>query len=233
MFAATSLAPTDTGLVQQAQAKQSKATKAKKAYKKFLSGSKYKWAVSYESWSDEWRSKNPASYRFALKDVNGDKVPELMVENTETYYAAGYGRLYTFYKGKVKLASRLSNPYCKVNKKAHVLYYQDQHTGAYWGEYYKLKKGKLVEKASWIGEDMKPTSYGHHAAPKIVRHGAEKTLWAVNGLYFTSDSYKVNGKKTSYKKYKRYVSKLTKHHSKATSFKFHKNTAKNRTKYLK
>lgn len=180
----------EPGFVKVAEAKatkaqKAKAAKAKKAYKKLLAGSKYKWGGA----------SNASSYSFKLADINGDNVPELFVENGGTAYAYGYSRVYTYYKGKVKLAGKFSVAPSKLYKKSHVLYYWDMHTGSYWGKYLKLSKGKLVVKASWQGTDN--SSYASKA--KHVDSGF---------IYYTK--CKVGSKSVSYSKYKQSVKKLLK-----------------------
>lgn len=205
-LAVASFAPASTGtdgggagFVQTAQA-QSKASKAKAAYEKFLFTS-------------------PSSYSFALADVNGDKVPELFVENDQASYAEGYSRVYTYRKGSVKLLMKFSVPPTKLYKKKHVLYYWDMRTGSYWGRYFKLSKGKLVLKAEWRARDVRTSNGG-----AVIKYS----------------SFKVGGKSVSHKKYKRSVKKLT--GAKAvsvtqsmgmkSSFTYHENTSANRAAYL-
>lgn len=205
-LAVASLAPASTGadggglgFVQAAQAR-SKASKARAAYKKFLSTS-------------------PSSYSFALADVNGDKTPELFVENDGASYAEGYSRVYIYRKGSVKLLQAFSVPPKKLYAKKHVLYYWDMHTGYYWGRYFKLSKGKLVLKAEWRARDVR-TSNG--------------------GANIKYSSFKVGGKPVSHKKYKRYVKNLTgakaasvtRSMNMKSSFAYHENTFANRAAYL-
>lgn len=202
----TALAPTQTGLVQTAEAQTSQtaqAKKAKKAYQKFLANGSYQWT----QFQGNAGHQKASTYSFALGDINGDKVPELFVTNNNTYYAAGYSRVYTYYKGKVKLAGKLSVPPKKIYTKGHVLYFKDQHTGGYWGTYFKLKNGKLQAKAGWTATDYP------------------------NGKYHYT-GFTVNGKKVSHAAYKKYVAKLTKNSKKTTGFTYHKNTAANRAAYL-
>lgn len=207
--AAVSYAP-DAGseplsIVKVAQAKSSgsKSAKAKKAYRSFLSGTGFTWG--YSSRMDE--AANPSTYRFALADINGDRVPELFVENMSTYYAAGYARVYSYQKGKVKLALTFSAPPERIYTRGHVLYYRDQHTGSYWGRYFKLSKGELKYKAGWSGTDM-PSGKFHYSG------------------------YTVNGKSVSRAKYNKYVKKLLKNSKKSVTFDYHQNTSGNRARYL-
>lgn len=78
----------------------STAGSAKKAYKKFLSQSKIKW-------SDMYFARD--AFRFALVDINGDKVPELYVENWSAYGYQGQCALYAYVKGKVKEVYHFGN----------------------------------------------------------------------------------------------------------------------------
>jgi hypothetical protein len=221
--AALSLAPaSDTdqpGFVQTAQA-QTKAKKAKRAYKRLLSGSSYQWGSYLEEVA------KASNYDFALGDINGDKVPELFIQNHAVSYSEGYSRVYTYYKGKTKLLTKLSVPPAKIYKKRHVLYYWDMHTGSMWGTFYKLKHGKLVKKASWQGIDEieHELEHAHHT---LHKHGS---------CYYTK--CKIGSKSVGFKKYRSYVRKLLEVKKlpsetlKSKGWNYHKNTRANRAAYL-
>lgn len=198
--AVASVAPTapqdQAGIVQIAQA-QSQGARAKAAYRSFLAGSSYMWGRSYSS----------SNYRFATADINGDKVPELFVENIGTYYAAGYSRVFQYRNGRVQLLQGFSLPPSKLYKKAHVLYYEDQHTSSYWGRYFTMSSGKLKFRAGWSASDFPSGKY-----------------------HFTG--YTVNGKKASKAAYRKQVSRLLKKGEKATGFEYHVNTSASRARYL-
>lgn len=73
----------------------SKRTEAVKAYKKFISGSTFKWNNSVTFKSEDCS--------FALVYVDNDSIPELLVMGGSTFHAAGHEKLYTYKNGKVKL----------------------------------------------------------------------------------------------------------------------------------
>lgn len=107
-------------------------------------------------------------------------------------------------------------------KKSKVLVFDRTWRGSYRDSYCIINKnGKVVEKASYEAVDLSlyPTKKNK------VKHKDKK-----NGLYYYS--CKINGKETSYKIYKKRFKQLTKG-GKVSQFKLKKNTAANRSKYLK
>lgn len=73
----------------------SKRTEAVKAYRKFLSGSEFKW--------DNHLTVKSAECSFSLIYVNNDSIPELLIQGLSTYHAAGCEKLYTYKNGKIKV----------------------------------------------------------------------------------------------------------------------------------
>lgn len=207
-FAVTALAPVGSGLVQTAQAKSAtaaKAAKAKKAYKKMLAGK------SNRQYSYFFKPYRECS--FVLKDLNGDKVPELFVKGR-----GGVVWLFAFRKNKAELIFNFGNTFYpkKLYTKGHVLLVYRTYNGYInhkyrkWLEsfdYMKLSKGNLTLKAHC----EKP--YGNSTARA---------------------DYSYNGKTVSKAKFTKLLNgKLLKNSKKASGFTYHKNTKKNRAKYLK
>ena len=140
---------------------------------------------------------------FVVKDFSGDKVPDMLIKHTYCSPCEYY--LYTYRNGQVKKLKSLS-------------YYVN---GEPWKFYPKKHVIMATEGDSWDAD----TIYYKVTSKKARIVAREK-----NGKYY------VNGKVVSYSKYTSYVKSLTK--GKAYSFekgiyKFRKNTAKNRKKYIK
>lgn len=189
--------------------------KAITAYRKLLSKEKHKWREDYSSAPDVNKTKN---YKFACIDLNGDGIKELVVENPEACWADGSVKIFRYVKGKVKKVLLCHG--FEWYKKSKIILVNDAHTGAYWGTYYKIKNnGKIVKKAEYSGTDDK--SYKKQAKHKESFYGMT--------VYYTS--YKINGKKTSYKKYKAALKKMLKA-KKYTKIQLYKNTEDNRDLYL-
>lgn len=181
--------------------------KAIAAYKRMLSKETYHWSsVDYEN--------QTSKFSFACVDLNGDGVKELIVHNSSACHASGYYKIFAYVNNRVKCVKTCAD--VVWYKKAKVIGIDDAHTGFYTGVFYKLsKKGKLVNKASYRATDMK--EYAKH-----VKHRE-----GGNGLYIYYTSYKINGKETSYKKYKKAFKKLIKT-KKYTSLNFKENNYMNR-----
>lgn len=186
----------------------SKNKKAIAAYKKVL----------LKKSNNDW-GKNPDDYSFQCVDLNGDGVKEMVIYNSGAN-ALSSMRIYGFINNKAKVLKKCEG--ISWYKKSKVLVFDRTWGGAYPITCYKLdKNGKLVEKASTEAVD----SSLYESVKNKVKHKDKK-----NGLYYYS--YKINGKETSYKVYKKKFKQLTKG-GKESQFKLKKNTAANRSKYLK
>lgn len=184
--------------------------KAVDAYRKILAKKTYSW--------DKYApgANKTSNYLFACVDLNGDGIKELIIENPNACYAAGYVKIFTYVNNRVKCVTTCSG--FQWYKKAKIIGIEDAHTGAYWGDYYKLgKNGELISKASYSGTDLK--YYAKH-----VKHTG-----TVNGYRVYYTSYRINGKATSYSNYKKQFKKITKN-QKAITVQLKKNTKANRVK---
>ena len=180
------------------------------AYRKILAKKTYSW--------DKYApgANKTSNYLFACVDLNGDGIKELIIENPNACYAAGYVKIFTYVNNRVKCVTTCSG--FQWYKKAKIIGIEDAHTGAYWGDYYKLgKNGELLSKASYSGTDSK--YYARH-----VKHTG-----MVNGYKVYYTSYRINGKETSYSNYKKQFKKITKN-QKAITVQLKKNTKANRAK---
>lgn len=155
-----------------------------------------------KAYADYVKSQNVS--KFAVADVNGDGVKELLSQDS----------LYIYKSGKVvEAAYGIGFRYSLYPNKNYIFYNQQYDTSGAEGYYRLTKKGKLKELAynERTGNDFL-AEYGVCEKEKHI--------------------YRVNGKKVSKKKYNAYVKKLTKN-AKQLKPKYRKNTAKNRKKYLK
>ena len=180
------------------------------AYRKILAKKTYSW--------DKYApgANKTSNYLFACVDLNGDGIKELIIENPNACYAAGYVKIFTYVNNRVKCVTTCSG--FQWYKKAKIIGIEDAHTGAYWGDYYKLgKNGELISKASYSGTDLK--YYAKH-----VKHTG-----TVNGYRVYYTSYRINGKETSYSNYKKQFKKITKN-QKAITVQLKKNMKANRAK---
>ena len=190
--------------VQAASAKK----KAMKAYSKMLSKKKIK-----RDSATVYKGKN---CYFAIAYIDNNNVPELIIYNTkDSSHAQGWGALYTYRKGKVKLVCPLT-----LDNRNRMGYYKktgwfmDNGTWQGYGgdSIQKLKNGKVLSNLIY-GRSTYDNGY------KVVIDGYSITQ---NGSYMTVDattfnrSLSYNTKNRAFKKYK-----------------FYKNTKANRKKYLK
>ncbi|BBF42481.1 hypothetical protein lbkm_1163 [Lachnospiraceae bacterium KM106-2] len=192
---------------------------ALKAYKKLLAKKTFNWTTNGSADS----ANQTANYSFFCVDLNKDKVKELVLINDESYYAAGYLRVYTFKNNKVKLVYTSGNDVAFYPNKGLIVE-QGQHTGYYWENYVKFEKnGKVKTVANRGGTDNKEYVPSGNKVQQINKSGAYPIYYYL---------YEINGSKTSYSKYKSKVKSLKKG-AKACKQKSHKNTASNRSKYIK
>lgn len=148
--------------------------------------------------------ENQYADEFAVADINGDGVKELFTSTD----------MYIYKSGKVvHCLYRVDFRYSFYPSKNYI-YYNQQYLWDGASGYYRLtKKGTIIQLAAHrrIGDDD----------------------LAADGLCEKeSHTYFIKEKKVSKKKYDAYVKKLKKG-AKELNLKYHKNTAKNRKKYLK
>lgn len=145
--------------------------KAMTAYEKHLKGLKL--------YSQKIYGNSRVKYGFI--DIDGDWIPELVLNTENTFGLATTRVIYAYYNGKVKEIDRAGHGRYKYMDK---YFYKNltirDHEG---GWYYKLSKGKAVELAA------KETEYNPYT-------GSEKTV------------YRVNKKTVSKSTYNSYVKKL-------------------------
>lgn len=185
-------------------------SKAVKAYSTMLAKKNLKWVDG---------TTRSSSLKFACQDINKDGVMDLVVYNPNAYDYEGFYRVYTYMKGKVKRVGTFydlgvySNKNFFVDSRAHM---------GWWHEnYYRFdKNGKLVPLASRTGQELYPPDEGDY-----------EVEWLSEDIPLYYFGWQVNGKAATSSEYTATVTAL-KQGAKDT-LKFHANTAKNRTKYLK
>lgn len=127
-----------TPTVQAISAKQKqKKKKVLKAYKKFLSTDSFMWGSTKVSGSD---------VSFALKDLDGDKIPEL-IASCFTCAADGYERVYTYKNGKVKELLVADHGDFNYYPKQHIIKFEFAQSGLFGTIYYKISRGATKEVA--------------------------------------------------------------------------------------
>lgn len=187
----------------------SKRTAAKRAYAKILSSEKDAGGIISTSWG------LGAATKFALLDINQDKVPELIFTPDDGYHVD----IVAYIKGKAKSVGSGFSGEQKYYPKKHIYFSHTTHTGADSYTYYKFTGNKMKAVAE---------KYGDCEYNAVT--GKKKKIGSV--ITFAPYLYKVRGKKVSKKKYQAYVKKLLSG-AKDVKPKWHKNTAKNRKKYLR
>lgn len=187
----------------------SKNAKAKKAYAKVLSSEKAAEGIIDTSWG---LGKNT---EFALLDINKDGVSELIFTPDGGYHVD----IVSYIKGKVKNVGWGFSGSQKYYPNKHIYYSQTTHSGDDVYTYYKFTGKKMKVVAEKYGND--------HINAVTGKAKPQNKIYASFAPY----EYTVNGKRVSAKKYKAYVKKLLSG-AKSKKLKWHKNTAKNRKKYL-
>ncbi len=186
----------------------SKEKQAQNAYRKFLENVSDTGKLGELTVSEE-------QVEFYLKDITGDNVPELIVNQTMTMPCEQ--SIYTFYKGKIKCLKTLSwyagGEIRKIYPKKHVIEaVESEDSGGTGVCYYKVsnKKLRLVALAEGPMDEYGKIKYRQ---------------------------CKIKGKVVSKKKFQAYVSSLKSSGvitiSGESSTKYHINTKKNRDNYLK
>ena len=179
----------------------SRASKAKKAYKKMMSAQTLNWGDRHYPTKD---------MKFFCKDMNGDKVPELVVCYDAAFGYEGAERVYTFYKNKVVrvFISDNGQVVTKYYSKRKIFVEEGGRMGLKLKRYCKLSGKKLVV----IAQEFIPDSY------------------AVS--YFNAKPiYQINSKTVSKTSYQKFV-KSRIGNTKARKIKLVSNTEGNRKKYL-
>lgn len=183
-------------------------TKAMRAYKKMLAG---KTIVRDEA--TVYQTKN---CRFAIAYIDNNSVPELIVyNNTDASHIQGWGALYTYRKGKVRLVSNLM-----LDTRSRLGYYH---------------------KTGWFMDNTTYQGYGGDTFQKLSAGKLKDDLILGRSVEYRGGRYVVTGYNSIYKgsyeeidasAFNRALCNKT--NNKAfKKFKFYKNTKKNRTKYLK
>ena len=187
----------------QASASTQKA-KAFKAYRRFLSKRKIDWD------DDEYEPQIMSKLDFAIAYIDNNDVPELVIHNTRgpSHGVFGDGMVYIYWKGRLKKAGALG---CSLMKR--VRYYEKigiirdysfDNFKRNWCYYYRLSSGKV-----------RPTG-------TETEYNYDDHRW----------EYSTKFKKCSRKKYNQSIKAITKNKN-GKNFKWIKNTAANRKKYLK
>jgi len=186
----------------------SKSTMAKRAYAKVLSNEKKASGVVDTSWG------LGANTKFALIDINRDKIPELIFTSDDGYHVS----IAAYIKGRAKSVGGGFSGYQKYYPKKHIYFSQTTHTGDDVYTYYRFTGKKMKAIAEKYGND----TYNAVTGKKKTKSELGK---------FTPYRYTVNGKIVSKKKYNAYVRKVLSG-AKSVSPKWHRNTKRNRKRYL-
>lgn len=177
-------------------------SKAMKAYKNFLSGKTIAWD---ESWKVDAKD-----CQFAFAYIDNDSIPEMILYCPKASHVAGFGRLYTYRKGKVRQVASVNIDGSKFSYyKKKGIYVSQYVMGGVCDSYFKLSKGK--------------------SSLKLQK---EKRIFASS-----SETSCMDGKRKviSKSKFNKELKKLVGSKKKTTIKlkKFHNNTANNRKKYCK
>ncbi len=174
---------------------------ALKAYKKMLSKSQIEWDKKSEMHLS-------SAYKFIIKDIDGNKVPELILNCDAATATEGYERIYTYSNGAVKELLVASYGYFRIYPKKHVVTIGMARSGTYFDGWYKISKGKV----------------------KLVAYREGKDSFTNGNYKIFYYEYEVNGKKATKKKYTKTIKKLK---TKEMKKNYIDNTKANRNKYLK
>lgn len=187
----------------------SKSTMAKRAYGKILSSEKAANGIISTSWGLGAKTK------FALMDINQDRVPELIFTPDDGYHV----EIVAYINKKAKCVGSGFSGYQKYYLKKHIFLSQTTHTGTDIYTYYKFTGKKMKTVAEKYGDDTYNAVTGKIKSKQMLGK-------------FAPYKYTVNGKAVSKKKYNTYIKKLLSG-VKSVKPKWHKNTAINRKKYLR
>lgn len=174
----------------------SKAGKAKKAYRAYLSN------IMNRSDFKEYAGLEFGNISFAVMDISGDKIPEMIVR--ESYTTPESYWVYTYHKGKVKKLKQMDyffgGQVDQIYPKKHII--------------------KAYEGNSWFSDNIYYRVTGNKM--KVVAR-------TKNGKYYVNGR-KVT--KSSYQSYVSKIERTKCYSKDNGRLKFRKNTAKNRKKYL-
>ncbi len=175
------------------------AKKAIKAYRKYLKQSRIKWT--------NWTYYGREQFKFVLADLNGDGVPELILQNNGgAPYNEGHEAAFCYYNGRVKEIGR------------------DNEIRRYYPE-----KGMMVTYDS--GMNCMESYMKIYKSGRTVEIGRAWSSRSTDG-YFDCFSWK--GRRVSKTEFKRYVKKAAgKHPMEITDSDWRRNTAANRNKMEK
>lgn len=159
------------------------------AYFNLLTQNKISWGSSkIYSWDVE----------YAIEDINGDKLPELILYYSQAPHCDGWHRIYTYVDGKVKSLGHLI--YVDISKKKNFFCDSYANCGMTEVYYYRLKNGKKVNLASVMTSDTYPSGVKKSEIKKVNNDGYP--------IYYYN--CKVDGKKTTYKKCMNRINELRK-----------------------
>lgn len=156
-----------------------------------------------KAYSSLLETKDTGSYGFALAYIDGDGVPELVFDDT----------IYSYKNGSIQSVTKLGWSNCMLQgfyKKTGIIDVFYAHANIYgsihWDYYYKYSKGKCKQ--------------------KLTKSIYNDSNGSATGYYNAKDN------SISKTKFQRQLKKLV-GTKKMTKFKYYKNTAANRKKYLK
>ena len=182
----------------------SQRTKAVKAYASFLSKNRYL------KWTDRsnMRTGQAKKCYFALACIDNNDVPELVLYTPDSCHLFGWGVMYTYRNGRVVRVSELC-----FDLRSTLGYYK--------------KKDVYVDNYSCtgLGTYFYNRISGRGFGCKEIRYNYRTRKWVTSGYNWNN---KFVSKANFDRALKRVVGK-----TKFTKYKFYKNTAANRKKYLK
>lgn len=155
-------------------------------------------------------------FKFAMIDLNKDSIPELVVTADDAYHLILFGCV----NGKIKLLSHGFAGKTRYYPNKSLFYSSTCHSGNDDEWYYMFN-----------GKKMKELAYKHGSDGVNALTGEKKTE-AERGLGFAPYLYKVKGTKVTQKKYKKKVKSILAG-AKEQKLQWHKNSDRNRKKYLK
>ena len=186
-------------------------TKALKAYRSMMAKKELK--------IDDWTTYQTKNCRFAIAYIDNNSIPELIVyNNKDVSHIQGFGALYTYRKGKVQLVSTLT-----------------LDTRSRLGYYYKT---------GWFMDNTTYQGYGTDTIQKLAAGKLKTDTVYYRSVEYNGSKYVITGYSMmangSYQSYdattfNRSLMENTrdKNNKKFRTFKFYKNTKKNRLKYLR
>lgn len=172
------------------------------AYNRYLSANKQKWGYSKVVMSE---------CEFALKDFDNDGIPELILLWPNASTSSCFERVYAYKKGAVKELFQLySGGIDGIYPTKGICVVTGIHTGGCWENIYKISKGKCKCILSRSGSDYVK---GHE------------------GDFYYNQFYK-GKKKITKSKFHRLKKKLIGNSKNKKTYKYRKNTKKNRKSIL-